>query len=692
MTLVGGHELATAVATTAALLAVLTGEQMNPIAWLTLLFVPAGWVMQLRRVTLPTLVGGVLALSAVAFGVLFTAREGLPSILLGAGYALCMLVCVRLLNRVTPAHDLQLYALSLLLVLDAAALNVSWAYAPCFLAYTVAIVWALTTRELKRAAQSDHEARLGKGQAPLWHERGLLRGRFFVATAAIAIVVLLATLSLFVLFPRVGLGMLRMALQRRTSGFATSVTLGTGGLISQDTTVVMRIRAPNGDEMDTGLYFRGAAFDRYDGASWSRSEFRTGELGSEAAMMPRPTGDRTRYRVSLEPLHVPYLFTAGSVGRVVVEPGPRVFAAPPVPARDGMGDLQLPSAPDEVVHYEVEADLEPLATRELVGAGLEYPESVTENFLSTEGVPGEVLALARQWAGTQTDPVAKVVAIAAELQKFKYTLEDQGAPFGANPLLHFLTVSQAGHCEYFATALAVMARAVGVPARMVGGYQGGALHPTDGYLVLRQSDAHAWVEIYVPDRGWVGVDATPAAALLRPGLTLAAYLAETLQRLWEQYVVDYDLGQQIKAAQTVANTLSRLRNFQVGESGNLSNTARPVLGVVVATALLAALLWLMVRRARVRRHPGHRLYAALAQTAERVAGKAPRTLTVREWLSHAPRPLSVEELQAWNAARDAYELCRFGGSPLDAREEARLMAALENVGRRGESSEARRAA
>lgn len=673
MTLFSGHELATALATLAAMLSVLLGGQTAPWAWVSVAAIPVGLVLKRSGRTLPNAIGGALALCAVTFGVLFGLREGLSSVLLGAGYSLLMLVAVRLVNRETPAHDLQLYALSLLLVLAAAALNISWLYAPCFLLYTVSIVWGLTTRELKRAAQDDHTARAAQGAPPLWHEAGLLRGRFFLGTGLMSLVVLLGTLTLFVVFPRVGLGMLRLGNTSQKSGFADTVRLGEGGSISEDFSVAMRVRSLDDETLPTSLYFRGAAFDHYDGSTWTRSDAVRGDRRG-AGHMVRGDSNLTRYRVTLDPSLVPYLFTAGRVSRVSVKPSVRVLAAPPVPFRDGLGDLVVQNIAGEPVNYDVDADISAVDFAALSEAPAEYPPEISGTYLDHEVLPRRVVELARRWAGERTRPLDRVAAISAELSAFAYTVEDQVPPLGTTPLEHFLFNRKAGHCEYFATALAMMSRAVGVPARMVGGYQGGARHPSEGYLVFRQSDAHAWAEVFVGGVGWVPVDATPGQILARPPLSTLAHLMETLQRNWEEYVVDFSLGTQLEAAQGLGAMLSRLRNWSPQGGENMGATWRAVVGAMALLSVVVALAVLWRRRQRQRPVPAHQLRRALERATVRLAGAAPPSSTVREWTLDAALRLDNARASTLQQARELFEQVRYGGRTLTAEEEERWVA------------------
>ena len=129
---------------------------------------------------------------------------------------------------------------------------------------------------------------------------------------------------------------------------------------------------------------------------------------------------------------------------------------------------------------------------------------------------------------------------------------------GADPLADFLFNVKAGHCEYFATAMAVMLRTRGVAARLVNGFTAGEYNEAAGAYTVRNSDAHSWVEVYFPEtRSWVTFDPTPSAGRLEPVRTgLAAQLekyGEALELLWFQYVVGYDKQEQRSLAASMHN-------------------------------------------------------------------------------------------------------------------------------------------
>jgi transglutaminase-like putative cysteine protease len=118
--------------------------------------------------------------------------------------------------------------------------------------------------------------------------------------------------------------------------------------------------------------------------------------------------------------------------------------------------------------------------------------------------------LARRWTGAEDGPEGKAEALVRHLQtEFGYSLRSR-TPRGVDPVVAFLD-RRSGHCEYFATTLALLARTVGIPTRVVAGFRVVELNPIGGHHVVRERDAHAWVEAHVPGRGWVTLDATPAS-------------------------------------------------------------------------------------------------------------------------------------------------------------------------------------
>jgi hypothetical protein len=136
-------------------------------------------------------------------------------------------------------------------------------------------------------------------------------------------------------------------------------------------------------------------------------------------------------------------------------------------------------------------------------------------------------------------------------RNYRYTLNLKGSP-GHDPLAHFLFESRAGHCEYFASAMAVMLRTIGIPSREVNGFLPGEYNDLGGDYIVRASDAHSWVEAYFPGSGWVTFDPTPPGPDEYSGMfTRFNMYLDWMQLNWNEWVVNYDFSHQMLLAQNV---------------------------------------------------------------------------------------------------------------------------------------------
>ncbi|HET8715591.1 MAG TPA: DUF4129 domain-containing transglutaminase family protein, partial [Holophagaceae bacterium] len=240
-------------------------------------------------------------------------------------------------------------------------------------------------------------------------------------------------------------------------------------------------------------------------------------------------------------------------------------------------------------------------------------------------------------------------ALAARLRTFTYTLDN---PCGTapNPLEAFLDRTQAGHCEYFASALALMLRARGVPARVVNGYRLGAWVPEGGYWLVTQDEAHAWVEYWDRDAGiWRMADGTPPLSPSEAGGLTGAWtrFSDALTFRWDRYVVRF-------SGEDQAAGLSAVQGFAQGWSWRWK---RPSAAAAAAVVLLAG-LWLAWRLRR-RGAPGlaePRGAKALAPLLRRTRRLAPPQSgeTARRWLARLGvlRPERAPALAALSEAVD----------------------------------------
>jgi len=159
--------------------------------------------------------------------------------------------------------------------------------------------------------------------------------------------------------------------------------------------------------------------------------------------------------------------------------------------------------------YRADSLVPVVSEEQLRSAGSDYPEWVQDRYLALpDQVPDRVLALARDLTATEPTPYDRALAIESYLRTFAYTLDVPSPPFYRDVADYFLFDLQRGHCDYYATAMAVLARAAGLPARLVLGYAGGTYDADNVRYLVTEADAHAWVEVYFPEYGWVEFEPT----------------------------------------------------------------------------------------------------------------------------------------------------------------------------------------
>jgi transglutaminase-like putative cysteine protease len=358
------------------------------------------------------------------------------------------------------------------------------------------------------------------------------------------------------------------------------------------------------------LYWRGPVLGAYDGRTWTRVTPRL-RHGPQSTLSIAVRGKPLRYEVTLEPSNARWLFALEMPQALPQLPDGAASVSPEL-------EIQAASAVRERVRYELAS---------YVDFSLQAGPSLDNAYqwlLLPSGRNPRALAAGGRLRRDYPDPVARVQAVLRQFasEGYVYTLEPP--LLGQDAVDEFLYRTRAGFCEHYAGAFTVLMRAAGIPARVVTGYQGGELNPIDGYLTVRQSDAHAWSEVWLPQRGWVRVDPTAAVSPDRVRGSLARALPapapfgfEGLGRLMQPdpnsmlAKVRYALG----AANNGWNQW--VLNYSPQRQQALMQSLQEGLFTWRSAALLAAactLLLMAGKFARQRRaDPVDRLYSALCQ-------------------------------------------------------------------------------
>jgi hypothetical protein len=544
-----------------------------------------------------------------------------------------------------------------------------------FVSFVIVATWVTLLQHVLLESEPRYDRTVVGGDDWVGHRRVLLG----LALGAAGGVILL-TAGLFFVLPRVGLAALplRARFGQLVSGFSDRVELGAYGSIALSDVVAMRVHIPEGiDPTELGLRWRGVVLDQFDGRTWSVRYPRRTRLvhpvgGHVTLGLLRGDGPVLRQEIYLEPIGTEVIFAASRVlhlnlrGQISLD-DMGALSAPPSGGR-------LFYVVDSQLEGRVEADASP------------WPgQDAFERFTQLPALGERIPALARQVAAGSRSARETATRLRDFLSReYAYTLDLRRVSDEA-PLDEFLFVRRAGHCEYFAAALAVMLRSLGIPARVVNGFQRGEWNPYGRYFLVRLRDAHSWVEAYVGGPAWLTLDPTPraaadAAAWAPPGATFL-YL-DSLRLTWHRYVINWSIRDQMGAVQVIRRQTS-IWGPWLTELRRREETPRLLIGGLIGVGVLVALgFWWRDRpraggRAERRRPP--RFYARALRAAARRGLRPGPGETAREFA----RRVAARE-PTWAADFGyltlRYEDARFGPRPLGSDEMVTLEARAAALG------------
>lgn len=471
------------------------------------------------------------------------------------------------------------------------------------------------------------------------------------------------TLVLFLLFPRVQgplWGLPNDAHAGRT-GLSDTMAPGNISKLALSDDIAFRVNFSDPPPAQSQLYWRGVVLGNFDGRTWSPLR-RSAPVDRRIALNLR--GEPLRYQVTLEPHGKRWLFALDLPKAVPQLPGN--------PAGISYEMQLLSTQPiNERVRYDaashVDFDLQPDETAPALQPWLALPLGFNPRTL-------EFAARLRSQPGNHAEKINAVLRLFRE-QNFRYTLEPP--LLGTHVIDEFLFDTRAGFCEHYSGAFVVLMRALGIPARVVTGYQGGELNPADGFMTVRQSDAHAWAEVWLDKRGWVRIDPTAAVAPNRIERNLSSVIPrqmlgglitldgernvlaaqwlklrrqwEAVNNAWNQWVLNYTPHRQ--------QGFFRWLGFDRVDWRTMT-AAMVALGVA---AIALSFLPMLLRRQR--RDPVQVLYQSLCrrlarQGFPREPHEGPRAYAAR--LTAAQSPLSPAKKAALARFLACYETVRYG--------------------------------
>jgi len=470
---------------------------------------------------------------------------------------LLLLLVNEALKPVERANDVRIYILSFALLLAATVYRPGLLFALAFVAYVGISTLALMVGQLRRTSERFGARDVAVGR------------RFLAGTGALSVVTLTVSALLFLAFPRVSRGWLPGGRSFATTlaGFGNEVSLGAfGARIEPNPEIVLRVEFPDGTPPNVAsLHWRGRSYDHFDGVRWSRSPDLPPSAPSFDWYRHRRTGPVSRQDIYATMLSNRVLFGLHPV--VGVRPLTHIR-----PVVDNAGDLRFFGQTTPA--YEVESVMERPTPEQLRNA----PNGGTPAasfYLQLPPLPRRVFRLADSLTAGLDNRYDRVMAVQNWLRtEFRYTL-DLPATQQQATLEYFLFQRRAGHCEYFSTAMVVLLRAIGIPARNVNGFLGGEWNSVGHFLAVTQNQAHSWVEAWFPRFGWVTFDPTPSRAA---GSDVGAlswwwpgrFLLDGLEHRWDKWVLDYNIGTQLALFERTTGLFS-------GNDRSSGSGPRPVL-------------------------------------------------------------------------------------------------------------------
>ncbi len=448
---------------------------------------------------------------------------------------------------------------------------------------------------------------------------------------------------LFMLFPRLAplWGIPSDGMAGR-SGLSSSMQVGTIATLALDDSIAMRIKFEGPPPEQRNMYFRGPVFASFDGREWRPG---TSQLSRRFFVPPdlKTAGTPIKYQVTLDQTNRPWIFVLEAASAKPVVPGYETTMTSEL--------VWLTDKPiTDIVRYKAESAtaFSHGPVKAIVGLQdlIDLPASFNPRTLQLAA------DIRRDPRFEQADAAALVPEIMNRLRTGGYTYTLEPGVYGQHTADEFWFDKKEGFCEHIASAFVVLMRALGVPARIVTGYQGGEMNNVDGFWTVRQSDAHAWAEVWQPGKGWLRVDPTSAVSPGRTGAfdrlvaprgvmanafgtvlspSLVASLRagwEAINNSWNQWVLNYSQSKQ----------LDLLKNIGFA-SPSWEDLSYLLIGIIVAVSLLGA-TWTLYSRSH--HDPWLRLLY-----------KARKTLAVAGLPSHdatPPRELATKVRSQWGDA------------------------------------------
>jgi protein-glutamine gamma-glutamyltransferase len=477
-------------------------------------------------------------------------------------HLLLLVSLVKLFSAVSTRDYLLLYLISFVFILLASSFTISIFFLVTLGIYVFFSILAFMVLETREAYSQSRKA-------------GFSHTAYLQMSLLVTLLVMLFAVPIFVVIPRGGVSLLRAGSnQTLMAGFSDRVALGEIGRIMTDGRVVMRVKTnQTPEQIPADIKWRGIALDNYHNSTWTNTRRAEQRIYQTRLLVPRT---RRQDENQLRQFYILEPFTNVVFGApdIILISSPATSSSFSFLVEDGNDSFTFLPGPSRRVTYVVDSDI--VSRHQHLAAALKAGDSAPggmEHYLQLPELEPEIIRLVENLTRDKRTVVERALAIERFLNRnYRYSMDNESAS-ALDPLKSFLFDSRSGHCEYFATAQAVMMRVAGIPSRVVNGFRRGEYNNWNGHFVVRQSDAHSWVEGYFEGVGWVEFDPTPPD--LRPDRFIlvqwSSQWLDAIDAFWTE-VITFDRLQQVGLFQAAGKQLMQ----RIAQLGAISQWAEGV--------------------------------------------------------------------------------------------------------------------
>lgn len=526
----------------------------------------------LRRI--PSFVWTIITVLTIILAFVIAGYEFLFALLFMFFY----LIINKLSNPMNSRDQIQVAGIAFFLCISSTVITESMLYAVFLIGYIILFTTMMILVTIRGDREEAHNTRCafdsGDGKSRLFGGESMKTPPMKLLSYGLKVLFFVIPLGvfLFMILPRFTPQQLFSNMpgirtdEQQTTGFTDEVRLGSMASIKKDRRVALRVQPTtwDGDTVRTSdIYMRGTSLDFYDGRTWHKSRdarkesnlVRTNKV--TFGVTPKVEGKWIRQQIFMEPTAGPYVFAMNY-------PHSFEFSKPLQLYTDYESDsIRIAEKRDEKISYTAYSKIEEPASRKKIQsldlASMLKPErfaslrKINKMYLQEPrgGFDKRISDLAAEITREASSNYEKASLIENYLiNNFAYSLSFEERGVGSH-LAEFLFDRKTGHCEFFASAMAALCRAAGIPARIVNGYYSTEWNDYGKYFIVRQQDAHSWVEVWLMDSGWISFDPTPPAGRERESSLIVIpagvqKVYDTLKFNWYKYVIDYSFRDQVQ--------------------------------------------------------------------------------------------------------------------------------------------------